>query len=55
MYQAVLPAMTVPLGLAMVIQKKNLVPVVKEEDFKMPLKKQIAKVCHNVVHIVYEM
>ena len=47
--------MTVPLGLATVIQKKNLVPVVKEEDFKMPFEKQIAKVCHNVIYIVCEM
>tara|TARA_B110000091_G_scaffold12029_1_gene11625 strand:- start:248 stop:391 length:144 start_codon:yes stop_codon:yes gene_type:complete len=47
--------MTVLLGLTTVAQKKNLVPVVKEEDFKMPFEKQIAKVCHNVIYIVCEM
>ena len=47
--------MTVLLGLTTVAQKKNLVPVVKEEDFKMPFEKQIAKVCHNALNIVCEM
>ena len=44
--------MTAPLGLATVVQKKNLVPVVTEEDFKMLFEKQIAKVCHNVLLIL---
>jgi hypothetical protein len=35
--------MTAPLGLATVVQKKNLVPVAKKEDFKMLFEKQNAK------------
>jgi len=32
----------------MVIHKKNLVLVVKKENFKTPFKKQIAKVCYLI-------
>ena len=45
--------MTAPLGLATVVQKKNLVPVAKKEDFKMRFEKQNAKVCHNVLLLLF--
>ena len=47
MHPAVLPATTVPLVLTTVIHKKNLVLNVKQENFKMPFKKQIAEVCYT--------
>jgi hypothetical protein len=53
--EAVLCAKVVPLDLAMVVLKKNCVPLAHRERTKMKENKRIVKVCHMNLNVVSTM